>query len=579
MEHECKDSGIKEFYDDLFLDNLGYEEYLTQMGVEYWTVGEAFPFGDWATNMGVWVNDRLMNPDEIKVRENLMLGTKRYFFQIDKDDETHPLVILCKNEDPPGEFLELQAQAPDLVDAIKTGEPLEITPGLMGHLKHGGDAWSPRGYPLLMRAFKHLLLEERLNRAQLAISERLYNPLILLLLGHPNLGEDGEPWIPTQGDINRTQMMFENLMESEYRTLVHFFGLDIQIPFSGERMPQLGADYDRVEMAILGVFGMNKSLIYGGSGGQSYASTAISAEFLMQRLKTYQSGIQRWIYQERYKQVAMAQKFYDYDMKGKKRIEKEERYLIVHPDGSKETKTRKKLLFPKIRFRTMDFRDERAQREFMQMLKSSGVLISNKRLAQGVDYEPEREREQVVQEEVEVALTKAEIKRKLIEEARERGLLPFLDEQTMASTSDNVATPMMGGGAGGKSKTNGGSGGGRTPPSSSNGGGGPQRPAQSDEARADMPKAAYRMTSTGAVIDRDGTEVIPAPEEDDEDAIIDGNARELDYSDVEYVETSATGAIASRFGSEPIEVEESTPEEYGHENSDNIPVTQDSRWA
>ena len=345
IEHECSDPGIKEFYDDLFFNDLGYEEYLTALGTEFWKVGEAFPMGDWSANLGVWVADKLMNQDDIVVQQNDYLGLKRYYFKIDEDDKDHPLKRLVETQQPSDEYEALITTSPDLVEAIKKNEGIEITPGLMSQIKHGGDTWSKRGYPLLMRAFRQLLLEERLNRAQLAISERLYTPLILLLLGHDGLGEDGEPWIPTGGDIARTQMMFENIMTSEYRTLVHHFGLNIQVPLSGERMPNLNADYDRVEIATLGVFGISRELISGGSGN-AYATTAISAEFLMQRLKTYQSGITKWVRDERYRQVAQKQGFYEKEKRGDTYVDKWEEYLVRMPDGTDEVRKRKKLLIP-----------------------------------------------------------------------------------------------------------------------------------------------------------------------------------------------------------------------------------------
>lgn len=43
MELDSKDKKLQRFYEDLFLDQLDYPEFLVSLGREYWTVGEAFP--------------------------------------------------------------------------------------------------------------------------------------------------------------------------------------------------------------------------------------------------------------------------------------------------------------------------------------------------------------------------------------------------------------------------------------------------------------------------------------------------------------------------------------------------------
>ncbi len=144
----------------------------------------------------------------------------------------------------------------------------------------------------------------------------------------------------------------------------------------------------------------------------------------------------KFLLNHRYKQVAQAQGFYDYEKKGNTLVDKYEEYLVVHPGGETEVKKRKKLLIPTPRYRTMDFRDEKAQRDFMSVLKSNGVLISNKRLAVGIDYDPAKERENVIEEEVQTALTKAEIKKGVIEQARADDLLPFVDPQILQESED-----------------------------------------------------------------------------------------------------------------------------------------------
>lgn len=498
-EHSCKDEGITRFYDDLFIDDLNYPEKIKQIGLEYWKVGEVFPMCEWNDSLGIITNEEIMNPDDIIVEQNLMLKSTKYKFRIPEYMkelvERNGTLTEDRYEDDYSAMLEVD---PEFVDMIRNNEFLEINSDNIDHLKHGGNPWSPRGYPILMRAFRQLLLEERLNRAQLAISERLYTPLIMLLLGKENLGENGEPWIPQQQDINRTQVIFENMMESEYRTLVHHFGLQVQVPFSGERLPNLDLDYQRVSESLLGVFGISRDLLYGGKG-QNYASTALSAEFLMQKLKTYQNMMKTFI-QKRYERVARAQGFYDYEMKGGRKIDLTEQVKILQPGGGYRIETRKKLLIPDVRFLTMDFRQEDVQRTFLQTLKTNGVFISDSRMAQGIELDEEAEMEKTIQEQVQKAIAGAQIRKAVREEAARNGLTQFLDPDWVKPTEDG-ATNIPGvnsegtdpgdpedpdgedkpGASSDKSETD-------TPQSPVK-----TRPEQSDERRGDMPKQTLRQ--------------------------------------------------------------------------------------
>ena len=52
MEMTGKDSELNDFYSDLFFDQLDYEEFLLDVGREYWTTGEAWPLGSFNDTLG-----------------------------------------------------------------------------------------------------------------------------------------------------------------------------------------------------------------------------------------------------------------------------------------------------------------------------------------------------------------------------------------------------------------------------------------------------------------------------------------------------------------------------------------------
>ena len=81
---ECKDQRLEEFYSGLFFDEdgLNYHEFLVDIGREYYTSGEAWPFATFNEDLGIWDDEELLNPDDIKVERSPFLKEPRYFIRL-----------------------------------------------------------------------------------------------------------------------------------------------------------------------------------------------------------------------------------------------------------------------------------------------------------------------------------------------------------------------------------------------------------------------------------------------------------------------------------------------------------------
>ncbi len=153
----------------------------------------------------------------------------------------------------------------------------------------------------------------------------------------------------------------------------------------------------------------------------------------------------------------------------------------------------------------MDFRDERTQREFLQTLRDQGIPISSRRLAVGISWDPDREREAVIEEEATKAVTEAEVKKRTLEKAREEGLLPYLDADMIQRAADDAGTNEDSEPA---SETGTGQNGG--PPH-------PQRPEQSDNQKKDAPKA-YKIEDKTASNRFGSTPIDTTPKDEDDNS-------------------------------------------------------------
>lgn len=382
MELESKDNKITEFYEDLFFDQLDYGEFLVSLGREFWVVGEAFPLASFDEDLGVWEREELINPEDVVIENFPMLGTQQ--LKIVPPDY---LKRLAQLKDPQKEYRLLEMNFPDIIPYLLRGEHIPISPVLLRQIGNKLNDWDDHGTPILLRGLRTLLHEEKLLASQDAIAERLYSPMILAKLGIMDMGDGMPPFIPGPEELDSVRDQFDIALSSDFRLLVHHFGLEVSSVFGREQMPRLGDDFDRIEKRLMQVFGVNPSLLSAGSGGQPYASSALQAEFLNQILKTFQNTLKNH-FRERAMVVAEAQGHYDYERKGNKRLPVYE--TIVQWDyetGEKKLVEVPKLLVPEMNFETLDLRDEATERQFLQSLRQLGVPIPDQDLMVGIHWD------------------------------------------------------------------------------------------------------------------------------------------------------------------------------------------------
>jgi hypothetical protein len=381
MELECKDPKIREFYEDLFFDQLDYGEFLVDLGREFWVVGEAFPLGSFDEDLGVWEREELINPEDVVIENFPMLGSQQ--LKIVPPDY---LKRLAQLKQPAKEYRLLEMNFPDLIPYLLRGEHIPISSVLLRQIGNKLNHWDDHGTPILLRGLRTLLHEEKLMASQDAIAERLYSPLILAKLGIQDMGDGMPPFIPGPEELDSVRDDFDIALSSDFRLMVHHFGLEVTSVFGREQMPRLGDDFDRIEKRLMQVFGVNPSLLSAGSGGQPYASSALQAEFLNQILKTFQNTLISH-FKERASVVAEAQGHYDYEVKGNSRIPIYETIVEWDLDGNKTLREVPKLLIPDMKFQTLDLRDEATERQFLQSLRQLGVPIPDGDLMVGVHWD------------------------------------------------------------------------------------------------------------------------------------------------------------------------------------------------
>lgn len=444
MELRCKDEQITSFYEDLFFteDGLNYDDFLLDVGREYWTVGEAWPFATFNESLGIWDGEELLNPDDVMVQRSAFLKDPRFLIRL---PETLREVI--QKRQPAWEYEKLMKVYPELARYSGSDDMMPVSNILLRQMKFKADTFSKRGIPILMRAMRAIMQEEMLNAAQDAVADRLYTPLVLVKLGASatDLGTT-VPWIPTQDDLEDFMESLDAALAADFRALVHNFAVTMEPVFGRENMPDMTADFERLEDRQLQSFGLSRTMLTGASSGETYAADALNRDLVSQLLTTYQDMIKRH-FRQRALVVAEAQEHYDYDERNGKRYVKMEEILEIDEEtGEERIVEQPKLLVPELHMRTMNLSDSEAEKEFFEALRAAGVPISMKSrlMGSGIDFDDEVERTQ--DEQVQLAVAEQETRKRTFQALKDKGLpIPAdlqADFQPVAEQAKPPAMPM-----------------------------------------------------------------------------------------------------------------------------------------
>lgn len=411
MELNCKDPALTDFYSDLFLDQLDYEEFLVLVLREYWNVGEAWPFGSWNETLGIWEDDELLNPDDVRVTKSAFQREPRFEMKLPETLRT-----ILQNKQPVWEYEALLRSYPELQHYLGENAYMPVSNVLLQQLAFKAHTFHPRGIPILLRAMRSLTQEEMLNAAMDAVAERLSTPLILAKLGASatDLGTN-TAWVPTEGDLQAFESSLDDALAADFRVLTHHFAVDMSTVFGKEVMPDFQTDFDRLAERQLQVFGMSKTMLSGAQGGETYAADAINRDLVSQLLNGAQRLIRRFV-RQRMLVVAEAQEHFDYEVRGGKRYPIMEEVLEVDPrTGEQRIVEQPKLLVPELRIKAMDIRRESEFRDFVESAVAAGVPISQRTRFVNIPVDLEEERDLVVAEAVANAVAAQETRKKVYE--------------------------------------------------------------------------------------------------------------------------------------------------------------------
>ena len=456
LELTNKDNKIQEFYEDMFFNELNYEEFMPDaLGREYFTVGEVTTLAHFNESLGIWSSEEVLDPNQLLITKSMFVGRERVQLLVkdmvemlrDGPKDISSKETPSQERERRSQYEDIQKFYPEFIEAAAKEDGIDLSDALVSRLVNRAFHNDLRGTPHMMRSFRTLMMEESIHAAQDAVADRMYSPLILAKLGLPSLG-DGDPWIPGQDDLDAVRDDLQAALSADFKLMVGNVGLDITSVFGREILPRFNDDYDRIDAKLLQAWGIGQALIAGGnSQGGNYASSALNREFASQLMSAFQKKVTKHIL-KRAEVIAEAQEHYDYELKGGIRRPIYRDIVRTHEDGTEEIVRVPKLLLPEPKWTTMNLRDEAQERQFLQALKGIGVPVSDRALSTNTDLILDEQLELQADETVKKQMAQVQAMDKVKRLCDEQGvaysgeLVNFLN-QTLALRGQLAQTEMM----------------------------------------------------------------------------------------------------------------------------------------
>ena len=379
FSHICSDPSIKKFFDYMAFEQLDIINLLLNIGLEYWKIGDVFPFGQLNETDGTWEKFTLLNPDYMDIQSSMFADDPK--IELIPDANLNAII----QGGPRGQWAEVYNQLPqDIVKNVQMGKNIGLDNRLVSHIAHKASQYETWGTPIMMRCFKTLIYKDKLRQAQDSIANRHIMPLRVAKIGMPN-----EP-MPSQDDIDAFR---DTLMEADADPnffLVYHYGLSFDYVGSAGKILPLNQEFDFIQKELMNGLGMNQAMLNGE--GPTYATAQVGFDTLARRYMSYRLRLESWIRHKVYKPIAEIQGFYkpvNGEISSKFMSDKQKRISIARKDMQ--------LVVPEISWQQQDLTGNQTVMNFIQQLQQKG-LVSMSTVLPLLNLDPETEKKNLEKE-------------------------------------------------------------------------------------------------------------------------------------------------------------------------------------
>ena len=303
---KCPDKKVEDFFYNMTeeMDLLGA---LGDIALEYWKLGEVFPYAELNENTGKWSKVIVQNPDYIHVKKTVVASEP--VISLRPDAVLQRLVMSSNPAD-----IQLRKQIPEnILYHIRKGNNIPLDNFNVSHLKLLSSPYDVRGTSVIVSIFKDLMLYDKLREAKFAQADGLVNPITLVKVGGSAEGE----YRPTPEDLEYWRNIIEEAQyDKDFKIITHA-GMTIERIGASGAVIDIGSD---VELIIKNIFwGLMVPQSIVDSESAAYSSASIGLEVLRQRYFNFRNMISKWVVNKIFAPISEIQGFYEYK-NGEKRL-------------------------------------------------------------------------------------------------------------------------------------------------------------------------------------------------------------------------------------------------------------------
>jgi hypothetical protein len=360
----CEDTAVQKYFDEFAFDIIKLPQLLSFICLEWYKLGNCYPYGLWNEEEGRWDRFITLNPDYIEIEKSLF--SDEPLLKMDPDEGLKRIV---QNKSPRHLYNQLD---PQLVAYVSKGQKIPLSDMVIQtqedkfefpqviQLARKNSQYETYGTPMMTSAFKVLIYKDLLRRAQFAIAKRHWKPIKVVKVGD-------ELHEPTNEILDSVEEAIRYADEDSNGWLVwhHYIQADY-IASAGHVMP-LAGEYTWIDKELMRAMEISDAVLT--NQGMTFANASVSLRVMVNKYQRFQKMLSDFIKNFIYKPVAQVQGFYK-----------------TNDEGNKE------LIIPDIEWELTKLQDDAQLKSVLQNLQQKGLISKHTMMAYlNLDYEKEKE--------------------------------------------------------------------------------------------------------------------------------------------------------------------------------------------
>lgn len=292
----CKNKKVENFFSEM-AEEIDLMNTCVQIAQEYWTLGEAFIYGELDESSAKWSRLVLQNPDYITVKRSVIAGEPLISL---RPDENLRRVVFSNR---PADVQQKRQLDPAIIQHVKRGENIPLNNFYVSHIARRISPYEIRGTGVAVSIFRQLMLFDKLRESKFAQADNLINPITLVKIGD-------QEFRPSPADLEQYRQIFEEAQYDKDFKIFSHQAISIDRIGASQGIYDISGDITQLIKEIyIGL--MVPQVIMDGGGDVTYANGGVTLDVLRQRYMQFRNMLSSWLKRKIFQPIAKLNEFYE----------------------------------------------------------------------------------------------------------------------------------------------------------------------------------------------------------------------------------------------------------------------------